>query len=65
MAKLNYDASSLLAAITGEGNSVVFTEEEVCESRARYAAACEKSEIEERIRRAQAIEKSSRIYLTF
>lgn len=56
-------AAKLLKAI--EGDSIQFSPEEIQESRKRYAAACEKSEINERFRRARSIEKSSRIYLTF
>jgi hypothetical protein len=66
MGKLNAEvALSLLESIKGEGESIHFSKEDIEEGRARYAAACKKSEIEARSHQARALEESSHTYLTF
>jgi hypothetical protein len=66
MGKLNAElASSLLESIKGDGEPIKFSQEDIEEGRARYAAACEKSEIEARFHQAKALEEASRTYLTF
>jgi hypothetical protein len=67
MAKqLNDDfEATLLNTIKGDGEVKYFTPEEINRSAERYAQFAEESEMEDRLRKAQAMSESSRIYLTF
>jgi hypothetical protein len=65
MGELNIErANSLLEAVEQKGGVATFSQKEIEEGRKRYLASSEKSEIEERFRRAKALEESSRIFLT-
>ena len=57
--------TSLLEAIKGDEEEKCFSQEKIRKSAARYAKFAEESEMKERLRKAQALSGSSRIYLTF
>jgi hypothetical protein len=64
--QLNADfETSLLNAIRREGKIKYFSPEKIKESAERYVAFAEENEMKERLRKAQAMSESSRIFLTF
>jgi hypothetical protein len=51
-------------SIRGEGEDVIFSDEEIEADRIRQTEICEKSMRKERMRQAKAAEAASRIYIT-